>query len=724
MDESLYLPNEEHEEQKPISRRQRLHQEEQNDDNKKRRTLPRGNTSALLQMTVFSVGCMVITQKTLFWSASQSSRGLSSSLEEQAFTLPKMQSDSSQEHATESPLEISQKSKHMKLVNHLKKIHTQSIESNIQESAERHDVPNLIVENKKKKTDHYPTPPTTTTIVDERDSDCIFRNSPLYRSVYVYPSPLDKEWEGEILSEYASRTADGRNVSWPWLEMDQRLKEEGKAQYDANNKDFNQYTTELLVRDIITHPNSCLRTDDPESASLFYIPYLPTMEYHNGSLFGDYKTSPFSQAMLDATSLYVNDSDSHYNKYDLWEKTFGLTSKYWKRRNGADHIVVMSEPLHGFSHPRNRRGNYHYLHSQKQLSPPIVISIELSTTFVEMYPNCARKNILMPYPNIDGKWFNGAYNQQTKELWGNLQVPNISESLAALKAERAMANSSKATTNTNTTHIDELLSQPRPLAQFYGAGNHGSCRQLRQRLGMNYRCTESGKLANRFSRQIKYQHGYRQSTFCPCPGGDSPSAKRHFDALHAGCIPVILSHDFVWPFTSEFDKNAWSILDDDSEDGMMRKRRRNMYRDGRRASSMAASTSPLSASDFALRLNASEFEGPKYGYQCQVWNNTSNSSKISKDLQSYLETISSSEIERLRAGALQASELYSYYRRRPDLPENPLREGILPDGGAAHQLIRMLSRRANGNLWPACQKEQQAESSSSPSIDKISTFQC
>jgi hypothetical protein len=41
----------------------------------------------------------------------------------------------------------------------------------------------------------------------------------------------------------------------------------------------------------------------------------------------------------------------------------------------------------------------------------------------------------------------------------------------------------------------------------------------------------------------------RRSTFGPCGG---PSAKRMFDALLAGSIPVILSHDFV-ALHEEFD---------------------------------------------------------------------------------------------------------------------------------------------------------------------------
>lgn len=390
MDESLYLPSEEQEQPKPKSRLSRM----KDDKNKRAQNPPpssssRRSTSVVLQVSVLSATCMLIAQRTLLRSASQSSRGLSS-IEEQAAFLPNIKTDAALAAHLESPLNSNKYMKHVvndpqqiKPAEWISLAHESTTSSNVQESTEGHS-PNLIVINKKVGTGTDSSPPTR--IVHERDSECIFRDSPLYRSIYVYPSPIDKEWEGEILSEYASNStaaseAVGHNISWPWLDMDQRLKQEGKAQYDANNKDFNQYTTELLVRDIITHPDSCLRTKDPESASLFYIPYLPTMEYHNGSLFGDYETTPFSQAMLEATSSYTDKDDG---KYKLWEKTFGLTSKYWRRRNGADHIVVMSEPLHGYSHPRNRRGNYHYLHSQKQLSPPIVISIELSTTFMEM----------------------------------------------------------------------------------------------------------------------------------------------------------------------------------------------------------------------------------------------------------------------------------------------------------------------------------------------------
>lgn len=375
MDESLYLPTQERE-QEILGRRRRIEDETNRATKMSSSLSSTRKTSLVVKISILSAAFMTIAQRNLLGSVGHSSRALTS-LEEEA-SLPKIQPSAK---PTASTLIRKHTARNANEFHHYQSRPLTPVKikplTNHDEATGGHKQTNLVIQNEKADS----RPHVASEIAQAKDSGCIFRHSPLYRSIYVYPSPLDKEWKGEILSQYA---ISYQNITWPWLEMDRRLKKEGKAQYDANNKDFNQYTTELLVRDIITHPDSCLRTNDPESASLFYVPYLPTMEYHNGSLFGDYSTSPFSQAMLDATDFYINEDGNSYGKYDPWEKTFGLTSKYWKRKNGADHIVVMSEPLHGFSHPRNRRGNFHYLHSQKQLSPPIVISIELSTTFVEM----------------------------------------------------------------------------------------------------------------------------------------------------------------------------------------------------------------------------------------------------------------------------------------------------------------------------------------------------
>jgi hypothetical protein len=477
------------------------------------------------------------------------------------------------------------------------------------------------------------------------DEDCPFRNSPIYRSVYVYPSPGEEAWQGDILSEQGKNTTE----PWPWVDADQRAKLQSKFHYDPKSSAV-QYTTEILVREILTNTNSCLRTHDPEQATLFYVPYLPSAEYHNvTNWLGDYKTSSYGQAIMDVID----------GRYASWEHTFGLTSKYWSRRSGSDHILVFGEPLHGLSHTKSKKGNFHFIHSQKQLTPPIVISVELSTTFVEMYPNCARKNILMPYPNTDGEWFNGKLNQ---EMSRNLEKAGLdaTKSDAALPTEKLRALRNETA---------------RPLAQYYSGGNHGSCAPLRRAMKRDFDCTPSGKISPKIAKS--WSLAYRAATFCPCPGGDSPSAKRMFDALLAGCIPIILSQDFVWPFTNEFDPPR-----------------------------------SLDPSDFSIRLQASDYLQPHADEEC-TWKNQSGS------LHAKLESIDAAEIQRLRQGVERVRDLYAYYRTSEDLPNNPLKEGILPDGGAAHALVAALAERASGAYWPACQAELQ-----SSSYKNVNRFKC
>jgi hypothetical protein len=493
----------------------------------------------------------------------------------------------------------------------------------------------------------------------DKDAACPFRYSPLYRSVYVYPNFGDTShgWQGDMLSVHGQ---ENRTPPWPWLEIDQRLKQQSIGHYGIKSREA-QYATELLIRDILVHPDSCLRTNNPETATLFYIPYLPSVEFHNGSLFVlDYSTSPFGAALLEASE----------GNYRPWEETFGLTSKYWKRRSGSDHILVFSEPLHGLSHPRDRRGNYHTIHTQKQMRPPIVISVGVSTTFVEMHPQCARKNILLPYPNIDGRWYNGIYDQEVHQVLKVAGMDNVTQSTAALPAERALAVSSMK------ANLDTWI-QPRPLGQFYTAGRHGTCATLRQSLSKDYKCAPSATVAAKIASN-GYAHGYRMATFCPCPGGDSPAAKRMFDAILAGCIPLILSYDFVWPLTKEFDAAL-----------------------------------PLDPSEFSIRLEAKDHDTSRLRKNCTI------KDESQPGLQAMLESIPASEIKRLRAGVQKAAELYSYFRRTPDLPNNPLRDGVLPNGGVAMALVEALSQRAGGVRWPACEEEAKG----SPQ-DQIQQFKC
>jgi hypothetical protein len=246
------------------------------------------------------------------------------------------------------------------------------------------------------------------------------------------------------------------------------------------------------------------------------------------------------------------------------------------------------------------------------------------------------------------------------------------------------------------------------LAQFYGAGNHGTCAELRRSLKRDYECSPAGRLLKRKNSNISkhskdkkllltnYAHGYRQATFCPCPGGDSPSAKRMFDALHAGCIPIVLSHDFVWPFTAEVDTIGPAS----------------------NTTTTTTTTILLDPNDFSIRVPSNDYLEAKHYDNCTKINNTDN------DLQAYMESISVDDIQRLRRGVQQATDAYAYYKRKPDLPDNPLRAGVVPDGGAAHALVAALAERANGVLWPACRDELVARKKQQPPMTEPKGFKC
>jgi hypothetical protein len=518
-----------------------------------------------------------------------------------------------------------------------------------------------------------------------RYKNCPFRNSSLVESIYVYPVPGTPEFAGDVLSRYGQTHTI---PEYPWISIDAQAKQEGWGPYDTTSQ-LVQYSTELIVRDILTHPNSCLRTNHPEQAKLFFVPYLPATEFHKGKLYvTNYSTTEYGQAIMDIL-------DQH--NYKGWETTFGLTSKYWKRRGGSDHILVFSEPMHGLWHARSKRGNFHFIRSQYQLSPPIVVSVELSTTFVDMYPNCARKNILMPYPNTDGRWFNGKLNQEANAQLNEWGIAQLSDSPAALSSEIQFQQQETGTTTDWST-----TTPPRVLAQFYKAGNHGTCKGLRTSMAMDFKCTPSGKLSEKHNIN-NYAYGYRQSTFCPCPGGDSPSAKRMFDALLAGCIPIILSHDFVWPFTAEFDRRASSASNSTAK--TLTQTINGVFNEAAIFDNHYTSTSSpvavLHPEDYSIRLQAREHNDATFDPKtCQRRQDGKDA-----DLQTILESFSAEEIARLKQGAALAGYAYSFYRMRPDLPDNPMRESVLPDGGASHLLVRALEQRAEGKLWPECARE-------------------
>jgi hypothetical protein len=216
----------------------------------------------------------------------------------------------------------------------------------------------------------------------------------------------------------------------------------------------------------------------------------------------------------------------------MWRKLFGVTDHFWHRHGGSDHIIVMPAPVTNLRHEASRRGFFHYM---PQLHPPIFLNIEYSKSFVSEYPMCSQfKNIVMPYPSIDPAIISGRV-QRNKKHTTDLVPPG-------LELEHS-SNSSGGPGRYNKS-----------LLMFYRGGNHGECMVVRQALTrLMATLVGGGKGKSKdggLNAATKHKTGYLNSVFCPVPVGDSPSSKRMYDAMHVGCIPVVLSDDLVWAYSS------------------------------------------------------------------------------------------------------------------------------------------------------------------------------
>eukprot|EP01034_Spumella_vulgaris_P033223 gene33223-40994_t len=158
-----------------------------------------------------------------------------------------------------------------------------------------------------------------------------------------------------------------------------------------------------------------------------------------------------------------------------------------------------------------------------QLNLPIFLNVEYSLSFAAEYPVCAlQKNMVLPYPTTDSDFYSG-----------RLFLPKYP----------AIAR-------------DKLV--------FYQGGHHGSCETVRSAL---VNIIKNKKLALYWGDK-KREAGFQSAAFCPVPVGDSPSSKRMYDVMNFGCIPVILSDDLLWAYTTSHPMHSAPSLNNDSVESL------------------------------------------------------------------------------------------------------------------------------------------------------------
>ena len=112
-----------------------------------------------------------------------------------------------------------------------------------------------------------------------------------------------------------------------------------------------------------------------------------------------------------------------------------------------------------------------------------------------------------------------------------------------------------------------LLSKPRKFDLFFtGTLDRFNCGFLvRNTIGIA--CKEYAHLAGNQSLVScgqsglaqKFDQGIIDSKFCFAPRGDSPSSSQVYNAMAGGCVPIIISDDFILPFGNEFPYDRVSV---------------------------------------------------------------------------------------------------------------------------------------------------------------------
>ena len=156
----------------------------------------------------------------------------------------------------------------------------------------------------------------------------------------------------------------------------------------------------------------------------------------------------------------------------------------------------------------------------------------------------------------------------------------------------------------------------------------------------------------RFRGTLPRQAVMHAARFCPCPEGDSPSAKRMYDALLAGCVPVLVSDDAVYALSREIG-------------------------------------GPVDAAAFALRVGGPPSSGPRR--------------RRGRRAARGLRAVNASALAQLRDAGRRAAHLYRYYAGR--VRARPARRAALPAGGAPARSRGARAARARRERAQACATE-------------------
>ncbi|GAA0140606.1 hypothetical protein Leryth_017051 [Lithospermum erythrorhizon] len=119
-------------------------------------------------------------------------------------------------------------------------------------------------------------------------------------------------------------------------------------------------------------------------------------------------------------------------------------------------------------------------------------------------------------------------------------------------------------TNIRTGNLSGLVAgglpyQNRTNLAFFAGGVHGRIRLALFRYWKNNQVDEDIKIYEYVPKEISYEDMMKRSKYCICPSGYEVSTSRIVEAIYAECVPVIISENYVLPFSDVLDWTKFSI---------------------------------------------------------------------------------------------------------------------------------------------------------------------
>ncbi|KAK4765894.1 hypothetical protein SAY87_007536 [Trapa incisa] len=106
---------------------------------------------------------------------------------------------------------------------------------------------------------------------------------------------------------------------------------------------------------------------------------------------------------------------------------------------------------------------------------------------------------------------------------------------------------------TESSHLKE----ERPILAFFAGGLHG---QIRPALFHHWKEKDDTLLVyETLPRGMSYSEMMTKSKFCLCPSGHEVASPRIPEAIYADCIPVLISENYVLPFSDVLNWDSFSV---------------------------------------------------------------------------------------------------------------------------------------------------------------------